>query len=161
MFGRTIQLLKVNIPNGRIEKLFSRGSGSGGQNLHASNSRCMLKFDINKADWIHLKVKNVFIELYGSSAISPKGTVVIVREDTRSAADNEKLALRQLQSMLDKAEELSLMERETVDYATEIERIKSGKTDAQIRRYKDRVITEKKMRSSVKKNRINRDDLWN
>jgi hypothetical protein len=120
----------------------------------------MIKFDINKADWIPLKVKNSFIELFGSSVISPKGIVVVVREDTRSATDNEKLALKQLQSMLDKAEELSMIERVKVEYATEVHRIKSEKTEAQIHRYKDRVLTGKKMRSSVKKNRSNRDDFW-
>jgi len=124
----------------------------------------MLKFNINKADWIPLLVRNMFIEHFGSSVISPKGTVVIVREDTRSAADNEKLAMAQLQGMLDKSEELSQVEKpETFSYATEVERIQASKTSSQIKRYKDRIIMEKKMRSSVKNNRrqSKSDYFWN
>lgn len=147
---------KVTIPVGRLNILFSRGSGNGGQNLHASNSRCMLKFDINKADWIPMSVRHAFISTHGEH-ISSRGTVVIVREDTRSAADNEKLAIKQLQSMLDKAEDISLVEKPTTSFVTEQERIKSTRTEAQVERYKNRVLDSKKIKSQVKRNRNTRD----
>ncbi len=151
---------KVTIPHARVDRLFSRGSGNGGQNLHASNSRCLLKFNINTADWIPLKVRNVFIEQFGSH-ISSKGTVIIVREDTRSATDNEKLAFKQLQTMLDKSEEIA--ERPPLDdteYATEGERIKANKSLSQIERHKDRVIESKKSRSDVKQHRKKTTQFW-
>lgn len=147
---------KVTIPTGRIQSLFSRGSGNGGQNLHASNSRCMLKFNINSAEWIPLSVRNAFIQIHGEH-ISPRGTVVIVREDTRSASDNQKLALRQLQAMLDKAEEVSLIDKSDTKYETELDKIKSTKSEAQIQRYKDRMLEEKRLKSQVKRNRGSRD----
>lgn len=143
---------KVYIPLPRIERSFSRGSGNGGQNLHASHSRCLLKFNINSADWLSVKVRDSFLELYGEF-VTPRGTVVVVREETRSPSDNEKLAIKQLQTMLDKAEELSLVDRTKVEYVTEQERIKSNKTDAQIARYKERTLRDKKLRSQVKRNR--------
>lgn len=143
---------KVTIPLNRIERLFSRGSGNGGQNLHASHSRCLLKFNINSADWVPLSVRNTFIESFGEY-ISPRGTVVIVREDTRSPTDNEKLAVKQLQSMLDKAEELSLVERDDREFITEQERIKSTKTKRQVERYKDRMLDEKRIKSQTKQSR--------
>ena len=146
---------KIDIPLSRIERLFSRGSGNGGQNLHASNSRCQIKFDMNTAEWIPLKVRHAFLEQYGNF-VSSKGVVIITREDTRSPSDNEKLAIKQLQSMLDKSEELSMVERQDIEYETEQERIKSSKTKSQIARYKDRMLKEKKLRSEVKRNR-NRD----
>jgi protein subunit release factor B len=143
---------KVNIPTSRIEKLFSRGSGNGGQNLHASHSRCQIKFDINAADWIPIRVKHIFLQQFGKFVTS-KGIVVITREDTRSPSDNEKLAIKELQTMLDKSEALSLIERDDVQYETELERIKSTKTESQVARYKNRMLKEKKMRSDVKRNR--------
>jgi CO dehydrogenase/acetyl-CoA synthase beta subunit len=99
-----------------------------------------------------VKVRDSFLELYGEF-VTPRGTVVVVREETRSPSDNEKLAIKQLQTMLDKAEELSLVDRTKVEYVTEQERIKSNKTDAQIARYKERTLRDKKLRSQVKRNR--------
>ncbi len=124
--------------------------------MHASNSRCMLKFDISKADWMPIQVREAFIRTHGEY-ISSRGTVVVVREDTRSATDNEKLAMRQLQGMIDKAEEISMNAEPEEHFATEKERIQSTKTKFQIEKYKDRVIQSKKMRSSVKRNRNVRD----
>ena len=150
---------RINIPHSRVNRSFSRGSGNGGQNLHASNSRCLLKFDINEADWIPADVRKVFTEQFGSH-ISSRGTVVLMREDTRSASDNEKLAFKQLQSMLDKCEEIAKRPRgDDTEYATEAERIKASKSDAQIKRHRDRVIESKRTRSSVKHNR-KRFDTW-
>jgi protein subunit release factor B len=151
---------KVNIPQARIDRSFSRGSGNGGQNLHASNSRCLLKFNLKTAYWIPLKVRDVFVEQFGSH-ISSKGTVVIVREDTRSATDNEKLALKQLQSMLDKSEEIAQRPpSDDTDHLTEVERIKSTKSMGQIERHKDRVIGFKKTRSDVKQHRKKTSQFW-
>lgn len=147
---------RVTIPSGRIQSLFSRGSGNGGQNLHASNSRCMLKFNLDSADWIPLSVRNAFTKIHGDY-VSSRGTVVIVREDTRSAADNQKLAMKQLQSMLDQAEEVSLIEKPDIVHETELGKIKSMKSEAQIQRYKDRMLEEKRLKSQVKRNRANRD----
>ena len=152
----SVRRAKVNVPIGKLEFLFSRGSGNGGQNLHASNSRCMLKFNINKADWLPLPVKHAFLESFGNS-ITSRGNVVIVREDTRSATDNQKLALKQLQSMIDKAEELSLVERPDQTFSTEKERIESTKTAAQIARYKNRTLESKRRTSEVKRNRKPQD----
>ena len=146
----------MTIPNGRIQALFSRGSGNGGQNLHASNSRCMLKFNINSADWMPLAVRNSFIELHGEF-ISPRGTVVVVREDSRSATDNQKLAMKQLESMIDKAEQHSAIDRSHPEFQTEQERIKATKTDRQIERYKNRILESKRKDSQVKKNRNFKD----
>jgi protein subunit release factor B len=151
---------KVDIPSTRVERLFSRGSGNGGQNLHASNNRCLLKFNINAADWIPVKVRSVFIAQFGSH-ISSKGTVVIVREDSRSAADNEKLALKQLQSMLDKCEEIAQRPPpDDTDHVNELEKIKASKSASQIERHKDRVINSKKTRSNVKQHRGMTTQFW-
>jgi len=151
---------KVNIPQARIDRSFSRGSGNGGQNLHASNSRCLLKFNINTADWIPLRVRDVFVQQFGSH-ISSKGTVVIVREDTRSATDNEKLAFKQLQSMLDKSEEIAQRTpSDDTDHLNEVERIKATKSIGQIEGHKDRVIGSKKTRSDVKQHRKKTSRFW-
>ncbi len=151
---------RVNIPQSRIDRSFSRVSGNGGQNLHASNSRCLLKFNINTADWIPLKVRDIFVQQFGSH-ISSKGTVVIVREDTRSATDNEKLALKQLQSMLDKCEEIAQRPpSDDTDHLNEVERIKSTKSIGQIERHKDRLIGSKKTRSDVKQHRSKTSQFW-
>jgi protein subunit release factor B len=144
--------LKVHIPVSKLEIHFSRGSGNGGQNLHASNARCLLKFNINQADWIPLTVRNAFLETFGD-AVTARGNVLIVREDTRSAADNQKLALKQLQTMFDKAEEISLMEKPDNNFATEKERIESTRTAAQIQRYRQRTLESKRRNSEEKRNR--------
>ena len=80
-----------------------------------------------------------------------------MREDTRSAADNQKLAMKQLQSMLDQAEEVSQIEKPDIVHETELGKIKSTKSEAQIQRYKDRMLEEKRLKSQVKRNRANRD----
>ena len=152
---------KVTIPLNRLEKSFSRGSGNGGQNLHASHSRCLIKFNLFiSADWLPHAVREVFYRQYGDF-VSPRGTVVIAREDSRSASDNEKLAVKQLQAMLDKAEELACAAEEklknTSNFSTEQERIKASKSQDQIQRYKDRMLFSKRMRSHVKSTRQQRD----
>jgi hypothetical protein len=116
----------------------------------------MLKFNINSADWMPLAVRNSFIELHGEF-ISPRGTVLVVREDTRSATDNQKLAMKQLESMVDKAEKHSLVERSQQEFPTEQERIKASKTEMQIERYKNRILESKRMDSKVKRNRKIKD----
>lgn len=148
------ELMKIHIPLSRVQRLFSRGSGNGGQNLHASNSRCLLKFNINETgDWLPLKIREIFISQYGQY-ISPRGTVVIVREDTRSAKDNEKLAIGELQSLLDKCEEIAADERPPEpQFETELERVKASRSAAQQARYKNRLLEEKRLRSEVKRNR--------
>ena len=97
-------------------------------------------------------MRNSFIELFGNF-VSSRGMVTIVREDTRSPADNEKLAVKQLQSMLDKSEEIASREKDEVVYNTEKDRIQAGKTERQVSRYNDRRIGEKKRNSLNKQNR--------
>lgn len=143
---------KVDIPLSRIQKLFSRGSGNGGQNLHASHSRCMIKFDVYDADWIPDNVKEQLLVQNGD-IISSAGKLVIVREDARSPTDNEKLALNELRSRLNKAEQAAIdkaIRGEEVDYKTQRESIESTKTEEQVAIYKKRVLEEKRKRSSVK-----------
>lgn len=152
---------KVSIPHNRLSKSFSRGSGNGGQNLHASHSRCLIRFNLTRDDWLPSPVRDAFLQLYGNY-VSARGTVVIVREDSRSAADNEKLAMEQLQKMLDKAEQLSSVlasaNPPAAAYATDQERIKATRSESQIQRYKDRMLMGKKLKSEVKRNRARRDD---
>lgn len=115
----------------------------------------MLKFNVNTADWIPLRIRDVFVQQHGQF-ISPKGTLVIVREDTRSAADNEKLAIEQLRLMLEKADEIATeIENRPPEqnFETEQDRIRATKTATQIKRYKERVLLEKRFRSQVKENR--------
>ena len=101
-------------------------------------------------------MREAFIQQYGQF-ITSKGTVVIIREDTRSPSDNEKLALKQPQEMLDKAEmsvkPLESQPPELVRHETEQLRIRSTKSEAQVSRYKDRTIRAKKLRSDTKRNR--------
>ncbi len=159
MLKCTNSLHKVVVPLARISRLFSRGSGNGGQNLHASHSRCLLKFNINdSSDWMPLHIREVFVSQFGQY-VSPRGTVVIVREDTRSARDNEKLAIAELQSLLDKCELIATEERPPEpDYDTELERLKASKSQQQLQRYKDRMLASKRIRGQVKRNRAKQLD---
>ena len=151
----------MTIQVNRLDKSFSRGSGNGGQNLHASHSRCLIKFNLNQSsDWLPVKTREAFLQLHGEF-ITSRGTVVIVNEKTRSPSDNEKLAMKQLQDMLDKAETLaSLPPREEDEYLTNLERIRASKTEAELERYKDRILASKKLKSAVKKNRRKIDPFW-
>jgi protein subunit release factor B len=139
---------KITIPTHKLDFRFSRGSGPGGQNLHASNSRCMLKFDINSALWIPESVRESFRVTYGKF-ISSNGIFVICREDTRSAEENRKLALSELQSMLDRAEVLSLSARDSIEQ----ERVKLLRIHQQKEKNKTKTMIEKRRSSEVKRNR--------
>jgi hypothetical protein len=77
-----------------------------GSDVHCTNSLDSLYIDAS--EW----------QMCPENFVSSRGIVKIVREDARSPTDNQKLAVKQLQSMLDKSEEIASREKEEVEYDT-------------------------------------------
>ena len=91
--------LNISIDRRKIEILYSRPSGPGGQGLNASNARVQLRFELEKAhDWLAEPVIAFLAKHFNRS-------VVVGTQDSRCRFENEKGAFAKLQKLLDLVEE--------------------------------------------------------
>lgn len=52
----------VTVPINKVQIIYSRSSGPGGQNVNKVNTKVTLRFDLRFADWMSDKVKQRLIE---------------------------------------------------------------------------------------------------
>lgn len=66
----------VFIPEGKIEKRFSRSSGPGGQNVNKVNSKAEIRFNVYEADWLSSRAKRNILQKY-SNSVNKEGEFII------------------------------------------------------------------------------------
>jgi peptidyl-tRNA hydrolase ICT1 len=144
MLRCTSRFFTIEIPKNRVELLYSRASGPGGQNIAASNAKVQLKFEIAKADWLPEVVRVQLSKHYGR-------VLVIASQESRSCRANEKMCFAKLKELVEKTENfLNIPKR---DFDSFDAWLKSVRTEKQIFRHKARREESKRNDSSVRKNK--------
>ncbi len=81
------------------ERVFSRSSGPGGQNVNKTSTRVQLTFDILKSDLAEYQ-KRRLIRKYSN------GFIQVVNQETRSQVQNTRLVYENLLSIIDRGVQL-------------------------------------------------------
>uniref|UniRef100_A0A1A9WZQ2 Large ribosomal subunit protein mL62 n=1 Tax=Glossina brevipalpis TaxID=37001 RepID=A0A1A9WZQ2_9MUSC len=103
------------IPLNKLQIIYSRSSGAGGQNVNTVNTKVDLRFKLNEADWIPEKTKQKLLTGL-QNKITKDGYFVIKSELTRSQHLNLADALEKLRSLIREYEiEAAPPEKETLE----------------------------------------------
>jgi protein subunit release factor B len=143
MFWLARVLHSFQIPRDRIELLYSRASGPGGQNIAASNSKVQLKFEIAKADWLSAEIRDVLAKQYGR-------VLVVVSQESRSCKQNEKICFSKLQDLLEQTE--AFIKRPRTQFTSFEDWIKSVHTQKQVQRHKRLREEGKRVNAALRRN---------
>ncbi len=128
--------MSIVIPMSEVEFSYARSGGPGGQNVNKTETKAVLRWNLERAAWIAPDVKERFRETFGSRLTSD-GDVVIHSDETRNRSINEKACLQKLTEMLRR-----------VWFAPK-KRVATRPTRSSQRRR----VESKRLRSEVKKNR--------
>jgi len=89
----------IKIPDEELEFSFARSSGPGGQNVNKVNSKAIMKWQIDDADYVPAAVIKRFKDSYGNQ-INKLGEVVISSDTYRDQARNVQDCKDKLTAML-------------------------------------------------------------
>jgi ribosome-associated protein len=128
--------VSIAIPMSEVEFTYARSSGPGGQNVNKTETKAVLRWNLDRATWIAPDVKERFRTAF-SSRLTADGDVVIHSDETRNRSINEKACLQKLTEMLRR-----------VWFAPK-KRVATKPTRSSQRRR----VEAKRLRSEVKKNR--------
>ncbi|CXI44411.1 peptidyl-tRNA hydrolase ICT1, putative [Plasmodium berghei] len=146
------KLLSFQIPINQIQKITTRSSGPGGQSVNKAETKVQLRFNVDKAEWIPLNVKNNLKKIF-KNKLSKTNDLIIECEETSSQMSNYKICFDKLTKILEEAENY----KEKVKYTNIKEFIHLIKTDDQIKKYKDKLINQKKKKREKKFNKRDYD----
>lgn len=128
--------MSIVIPMSEVEFTYARSGGPGGQNVNKTETKAVLRWNLERATWITKDVKERFRMTFGSR-LTTDGDVVIHSDETRNRSINEKACLQKLTEMLRR-----------VWFAPK-KRVATKPTRSSQRRR----VEAKRLRSEVKKNR--------
>ncbi len=92
----------IDIPDGDVELAFIRSSGPGGQNVNKVASAVQLRFDLAGTRVLSNSVKARLRRMAGRR-LTDDGALLIVARETRSQAENRRLAFERLQELIRRA----------------------------------------------------------
>ncbi|KYN96506.1 hypothetical protein PRSY57_1116000 [Plasmodium reichenowi] len=122
-------LLSFEIPFSQIQKITARSSGPGGQSVNKAETKVQIRFNVDDAKWIPLNVKENLKKIY-KNKLSKNNDLIIESEETSSQISNYKICADKLKHILEEAE---------------------------IKKYKDNLINQKKKRQQRKFNKRDYD----
>ncbi len=128
--------MSIVIPMAEVEFSYARSGGPGGQNVNKTETKAVLRWNLDRANWVASDVKERFRSAFGSR-LTADGDVVIHSDETRNRSINEKACLQKLTEMLRR-----------VWFAPK-KRVPTKPTRSSQRRR----VEAKRLRSEVKKNR--------
>ena len=135
------------VPRDRVELLYSRASGAGGQNIAASNSKVQIRFELAQADWLSASVRAELAKHFGR-------VVVLACQESRSCKQNENLCFAKLSELITKTEEAVDLSRKTVHYTSFTDWIRSIRTDKQMLRHKTQREASKRRHAQSRRHRL-------
>jgi ribosome-associated protein len=91
--------VSIVIPISEVEFSYARSSGPGGQNVNKTETKAVLRWNLDRATWIAPDAKARFRATFGTR-ITSGGDVVIHSDETRNRSMNEKACLEKLTDML-------------------------------------------------------------
>ncbi|SOV78029.1 conserved Plasmodium protein, unknown function [Plasmodium sp. gorilla clade G3] len=122
-------LLSFEIPFSQIQKVTARSSGPGGQSVNKAETKVQIRFNVDNAKWIPPNVKENLKKIY-KNKLSKNNDLIIESEETSSQISNYKICSDKLKHILEEAE---------------------------IKKYKDNLINQKKKRQEKKFNKRDYD----
>ncbi|KYN98815.1 hypothetical protein PGSY75_1117600 [Plasmodium gaboni] len=122
-------LLSFEIPFSQIQKITARSSGPGGQSVNKAETKVQIRFNVDEAKWIPPNVKKNLKKIY-KNKLSKNNDLIIESEETSSQISNYKICTDKLKNILEEAE---------------------------IKKYKDNLINQKKKRQQRKFNKRDYD----
>ena len=90
------------IPVEKLEVLYSKSSGPGGQNVNKLKTRVQIRFDIHSADWLPPEVKQAILTKY-KNRFTKEGILILESQCTRNRVSNERDVLIKLQTIIEKS----------------------------------------------------------
>ncbi|KAG7172988.1 Peptidyl-tRNA hydrolase ICT1-like [Homarus americanus] len=87
------------VPMDKVQVLYSRSSGPGGQNVNKVNTKVDLRFHVDTADWLSQELKEQITEKYKTS-ITVDGFLVLRSDKTRSQQLNLADAMDKLRHLI-------------------------------------------------------------
>lgn len=127
---------RISIPEEELSFTASLSSGPGGQNVNKLNTRVTLRFDLSNSPSLSPEDKALIATRLGTR-IAKDGILRVVSQSTRSQHANRELAVERFVELLKSALKRAPVRKET----------RVSKTA------KERRLEEKKLRSSVKRQR--------
>lgn len=126
-------MISINQINPYTERVFSRSSGPGGQNVNKTSTRVQLTFDILKSD-LHEYQKKRLLRKFSN------GFIQVVNQETRSQVQNTRLAYENLTSIIDRG--IQIPKKRRIKKAPHL--TKGGKTKKMVKdklkKYRNRKI---------------------
>jgi len=87
-------------PRRHLRAAFSRSSGAGGQNVNKLNTKAEVRFVVAEAPWLDPEVRARLWELYGGTAGTRDGELVVTSQRHRTQAGNLADAITKLRDMV-------------------------------------------------------------
>ena len=131
---------KINIPFDKLQYNFSRSSGPGGQNVNKLNTKVELRMNLN-SDWLPTNIRQRLEELY-RNRINKEGELVIFSQESRNQIENKFSVEEKLKKIIEECSQPKVVS----NFIQKPETINE----------KDNRIMLKKMKSDVKKIRMNK-----
>ena len=123
------------IPDSELSWTFSPSGGPGGQHANRSNTRAEVRFDLERSPSIPEPLKEHMLRRLGKRAVA--GVVSVTSDETRSQAQNRRIAVERLAAVLNEAAHRPRRRRPTRPTASS----------------RERRLEQKKRRSDVKRER--------
>ena len=93
---------RIEIPEEEVELIFSRSSGSGGQNVNKVSSKVTLRWNVEKSKTLDTVQKKLIWRRLANK-IDQEGNIVLYSQTRRSQQQNRKEVMEKLNNLIDTA----------------------------------------------------------
>jgi ribosome-associated protein len=128
----------IIIPEHELEVTTARAGGPGGQHVNKTNTKIIIKWNVNKTNALNEHQKQRLLEKLQSD-LTIDGEIVIQNSSTRSQLQNKKLAYDQLTQKIRKALYIPKKRKKTgIPKGAKEKRLKSKKVRSVLKRMRSK-----------------------